>query len=226
MYSLVKINTYRCMSTQNDNFINELKYDAIKNSLKGFFARNIKKIAILLLFLLTVFLARFITKSYRRNKMLNYNSKIFESLASGEAIANLEKLYNDKNIPKISKTLAGLSLVKEYTKNSENDKIAKIYEDILDNEDDIYLKYYSGLNLLILKLNGKNTDNTYLENLFSKLENEENPLLDMVKEQKVLFLIKNGNYDDAKKIIDGMLSNDKISTSFKDRIRIYLDYIR
>lgn len=214
------------MSTQNDNFINELKYDAIKNSLKGFFTRNIKKIVVLLLVLLAIFLTRFITKNHRRNKMLNYNSKIFESLASGEAIANLEKLYSDKNIPKISKTLAGLSLIKEYTKNSENDKIAKIYEDILDNEDDIYLKYYSGLNLLILKLNGKNTDNTYLENLFSKLENEENPLLDMVKEQKVLFLIKNGSYDDAKKIIDGMLSNDKISASFKDRIRMYLDYIR
>lgn len=215
------------MSTQNDNFINELKYDAIKNNLKRFFAKNTKKILILLLLILTIFLTRFIIKSYKRNKILNYNSKIFESLVSEETIANLEKLYSDKNIPKISKTLAGLSLVREYTKDFENDdKIAKIYEDILDSEDDIYLKYYSGLNLLILKLNNKNTDNAYLENLFSKLENEENPLLDMVKEQKILFLIKNGSYDNAKKIIDGMLSDDKISTSFKDRIKIYMDYMR
>ena len=214
------------MSTQNDNFINELKYDAIKDNVKGFLTKNVKRILILLLILLAVFLGRFIVKSHKKNKILNYNSKIFESLSSQEVIADLEKLYNDENIPRVSKTLTGLNLVKEYAKKLENEKIAKIYEDILNNEGDTYLKYYSGLNLLILRLNDDNIDNTYLENLFSKLENEENPLLEMVKEQKILFLIKNGGYDDTRKIIDDLLSNDEVNSSFKNRIKIYSDYIR
>ena len=61
--------------------------------------------------------------------------------------------------------------------------------------------------------------------MFNRLENEENPLIDMVKEQKILFLIKNGSYDDAKKIIDSILSNEDVNISFKDRIKIYSDYI-
>ena len=134
-------------------------------------------------------------------------------------------MYNDENIPRISKTLTGLNLINEYTKNLDNKNVTKIYEDILDNEDDIYLKYYSGLNLLILKLNDETIEDKYIQELFNRLENEENPLIDMVKEQKILFLIKNGSYDDAKKIIDSILSNEDVNISFKDRIKIYSDYI-
>ena len=213
------------MSTQSDNFINELKYDAIKNNIKDFLSGNIKKILILLLLILAIYLTRYIIVNHRKNKILNYNSKIFESLVSKESITELEKLYNDENIPRISKTLTGLNLINKYTKNLDNKNVTKIYEDILDNEDDIYLKYYSGLNLLILKLNDETIEDKYIQELFNRLENEENPLIDMVKEQKILFLIKNGSYDDAKKIIDSILSNEDVNISFKDRIKIYSDYI-
>ena len=213
------------MSTQSDNFINELKYDAIKNNIKDFLSGNIKKILILLLLILAIYLTRYIIVNHRKNKILNYNSKIFESLVSKESITELEKLYNDENIPRISKTLTGLNLINEYTKNLDNKNVTKIYEDILDNEDDIYLKYYSGLNLLILKLNDETIEDKYIQELFNRLENEENPLIDMVKEQKILFLIKNCNYDDTKKIINNILSNEDVNISFKDRIKIYSDYI-
>ena len=70
------------MSTQSDNFINELKYDAIKNNIKDFLSGNIKKILILLLLILAIYLTRYIIVNHRKNKILNYNSKIFESSSS------------------------------------------------------------------------------------------------------------------------------------------------
>ena len=48
------------MSTQSDNFINELKYDAIKNNIKDFLSGNIKKILILLLLILMIFILNII----------------------------------------------------------------------------------------------------------------------------------------------------------------------
>ena len=58
------------MSTQSDNFINELKYDAIKNNIKDFLSGNIKKILILLLLILAIYLTRYIIVNHRKNKIL------------------------------------------------------------------------------------------------------------------------------------------------------------
>lgn len=215
------------MSTETDIFINELKFDAIKDGIKKFFYNNFKYILIIILFLSSFFLVRFLSNSYRKNQLQTYNSLIFRSLVSDKPIEELEKLYKNNDIPSISKTLTGINLIGQYTGNSENkERIIQIYNDIFDSEKDLYLKYYSGLNLLIFMLNDKTVSDKKIEELFSKLENEKNPLLNLVKEQKILFFIKLKKYTEAKNLLDNLSLNKNLNRYFKEKLNYYSDYIQ
>lgn len=215
------------MSTETDIFINELKFDAIKDGIKKFFYNNFKYILIIILFLSSFFLVRFLSNSYRKNQLQTYNSLIFRSLVSDKPIEELEKLYKNNDIPSISKTLTGINLIGQYTGNSENkERIIQIYNDIFDGEKDLYLKYYSGLNLLIFMLNDKTVSDKKIEELFSKLENEKNPLLNLVKEQKILFFIKLKKYTEAKNLLDNLSLNKNLNRYFKEKLNYYSDYIQ
>lgn len=215
------------MSTETDIFINELKFDAIKDAIKNFFYNNFKYILIIILFLSSFFLVRFLSRSYRKSQLQTYNSLIFRSLVSDKPIEELEKLYKNNDIPSISKILTGINLIGQYTGNSENkERIIQIYNDIFDSEKDLYLKYYSGLNLLIFMLNDKTVSDKKIEELILKLENEINPLLNLVKEQKILFFIKLKKYTEAKNLLDNLSLNKNLNRYFKEKLNYYSDYIQ
>lgn len=215
------------MSTETDNFINELKFDVIKDGIKNFFYNNFKYILIIILFISSFFLVRFLAQSYKKNQLQIYNSLIFKSLASDKPAEELEKLYADTKSPSVSRTLTGINLIGQYTGNSQNrERIIQIYNDIFDNEKDLYFKYYSGLNLLIFILNDKNISDEKIEELIIKLENEENPLLNLVQEQKILFFIKLKKYNEAKILLENLSANKNLNRYFKDRLNYYSDYIQ
>lgn len=216
------------MSTkkESDNFMNELKIDAVKAEMKGFFARYGKLLLLLVSSVGLFFLIRIGIQRRKINRLIGYNSMIFRGLASKNPIAELTKLYNDRDIPNTSKTLVGLNLIAQYEQNNQNiDSMAKIYEEIFRAEKDLYLRYYAGLNLLILKLNADESNAESVENLMGELDKEENPLRDLVMEQKVLLKIKTAKYEEANTLLNELLSRKDLNEYLRERLNNYKNYI-
>ena len=206
------------MSIESNNFINELKYDVLKDKIKLFLFRNINKIIILsILILVFIFGSLFITL-YKNNKLSNYNEKIYYALNGNNKIQDLEKLYNDNSIPRISKTFAGFSLVDLYS-NIENKE--NILKEIYENEKDLFFKNYAGISILSMEINKNNYNKEYIESLIIELDKKDNPLINLFLEQKALYLVKENKKEEAKKIfINLLLANE--NEYFKNRINIYL----
>ena len=206
------------MSIESNNFINELKYDVLKDKIKLFLFRNINKIIILsILILVFIFGSLFITL-YKNNKLSNYNEKIYYTLNGNNKIQDLEKLYNDNSIPRISKTFAGFSLVDLYS-NIENKE--NILKEIYENEKDLFFKNYAGISILSMEINKNNYNKEYIESLIIELDKKDNPLINLFLEQKALYLVKENKKEEAKKIfINLLLANE--NEYFKNRINIYL----
>ncbi|MDR1425502.1 MAG: hypothetical protein LBI70_00690 [Rickettsiales bacterium] len=214
------------MATDSDNFINELKFDEFKENTKKFLLKYFHYIVIVTIILVGFFAVRLSLKIIEKNKTEKYSEKIFLSLSSEKPAIELEKIHRDGSAPSTTKTFSGLALAEEYLKNSQQNEAANIYEDILRREKDVYLKYYAGLNLLILRLGEKNVDPDRINSLFLKLENDSNPLLDLVSEQKALFLIGQKKYDQAIEITENLLRRNDLNDDFKDRLGKYLDFLR
>ncbi|MDR1495122.1 MAG: hypothetical protein LBI29_03775 [Rickettsiales bacterium] len=212
------------MAKDSDNFINELKFDDLKENTKKFLLKYYKYIIAMVLALTIFFTVRFSVKNIERNRIEKYNERIFLSMASENPGVELEKIYGDKSIPSISKTFGGLSLVGEYTKNHQNEKVIEIYEEIFGRENDVYLKYYVGLNLLITRLNEENPNIERIGELFSKLESKDNPLINLVIEQKALFFIKQKKYDQAVEAIRNLMKRSDVDNNFRERLDRYLDF--
>lgn len=202
------------MSTES-NFINELKYDVKKDNIKQFFLKNIGlMIAIILtVFIISIFYMFIIL--HKTNKIQKYNTKIFEIMESENQEEELKKMFFDEKIPRISRTLAGFNLI-SILDNNEGDVIEKVYNDIFLNEKELFFKYYAGLNLLISKINLNKKDEE-IENLLKLLENKQNPVLNLVLEQKALFLKSQGKVEEAKEILNKLLK-ENFSSNFTDRI--------
>jgi hypothetical protein len=161
-----------------------------------------------------------------RSRMEKYNEQMLLGVSLEKPAAELEKIYGDKSIPPISKTLTGLSLIGEYTKNHQYGKIIELCEEIFNREVDVYLKYYAGLNLLIARLNEEKPDVDKISGLFSKMENDDNPLLNLVIEQKALFFVGRKKYDQAAEIIKNLLKKSSLDNSFIERLNKYLDFLQ
>lgn len=202
------------MSTES-NFINELKYDVKKDNIKQFFLKNIGPIitVVLTIFIISIFYMFIILQ--KTNKIQKYNTKIFEIMESENQEEELKKMFFDEKIPRISRTLAGFNLI-SILDNSEGDVIEKVYNDIFLNEKELFFKYYAGLNLLISKINLNKKDEE-IENLLKLLENKQNPVLNLVLEQKALFLKSQGKVEEAKEILNKLLK-ENFSSNFTDRI--------
>lgn len=191
------------MSTESI-FINELKYDLKKENFKKFIFKNINNIIFIILFIFLMSVIYMFSRLYISDKIKKYNEKIYKALDSQEIQENLEKIYKDKSIPSISKTFAGLCLINIYKQNNNYKDIIKIYNDILNNENNLFFKNYAGLNLLIIKLNDSNKDIKEIKSLIKKLENKKNPLINLVLEQKALFLIDQNKKEEAQKILNDL----------------------
>ncbi|MDR2077803.1 MAG: hypothetical protein LBP39_02440 [Rickettsiales bacterium] len=212
------------MVNESDNFINELKFDELKENIKNFMVRYYRYVIVFILVSLVYCGVSFSLKTLEKNRIQSYNRRIFLSLSSENTKEELEKIYVGKRTPAISRTFSGLSLVGEYIKNQRYDRIVEIYERIFDQEKDIYLRYYAGLNLLIARLNEENIDFEQINKLFSKMENRENPLLSLVLEQKALFFLKQKKYVVASEIINDILKRNDIDEHFRDRLNKYMDF--
>ncbi|MDR2777464.1 MAG: hypothetical protein LBB24_01690 [Rickettsiales bacterium] len=212
------------MARDSDNFINELKFDELKESGKKFLLKYYTYIVVVIVALVGFFTARFSLRNMEKSRIERYNERIFLGTSSGKPIAELEKIYRDESIPSVSKTFSGLSLIGEYIKSQRYERVVEIYEDIFTREKDVYLKYYAGLNLLIVRLNEEKPDVDKISILFSKLENGDNPLLNLVIEQKALFFIKQKKYDQAAEIIRNLLKRGDIDSNFRERLGRYLDF--
>ena len=207
------------MSIESNNFINELKYDVFKDKIKLFIFKHINKIIILsILILVFIFGSLFITL-YKNNKLSNYNEKIYYALNGNNKIRDLEELYNDNSIPRISKTFAGFSLIDLYN-NIENKE--NILKEIYKNEKDLFFKNYAGISILSMEINKDNYNKEYIESLIKELENKKNPLIDLFLEQKALYLVKENKKEEARQIFTNLLLSNE-SEDFKNRINIYLE---
>lgn len=207
------------MSIESNNFINELKYDVFKDKIKLFIFKHINKIIILsILILVFIFGSLFITL-YKNNKLSNYNEKIYYALNGNNKIRDLEELYNDNSIPRISKTFIGFSLIDLYN-NIENKE--NILKEIYKNEKDLFFKNYAGISILSMEINKDNYNKEYIESLIKELENKKNPLIDLFLEQKALYLVKENKKEEARQIFTNLLLSNE-SEDFKNRINIYLE---
>jgi tetratricopeptide (TPR) repeat protein len=162
---------------------------------------------------------------YKKSSVRKYNTQLFEILAVEDnfvRIDKMEKLYRNKKIPKISKTLCGIKLSREYYKMGNLGGFIMVNEEIMKRENDPVFKNVSGLNLLHVKLNEEVTDVDYLEKLFVILENKKNPFLNVVLEKKAIFYIKQGKKEEAREIFNGLLLDDSNDIDFKNRIKNYI----
>lgn len=206
------------MSTDS-NFINELKYDVKKDNIKQFLFKNVNTIITIISIIVLASIFYMFLTIYKSNKIQKYNDKIFKILESENQKEQLKKMYLDKKTPRISKTFIGLNLV-TILDNDENEMVENIYNDIFKNEKELFLKYYAGLNLLVLKIN-LNKNDKEIEDLLKLLENNKNPVLNLVLEQKALFLNNQGKEKESKKIFNELLKNN-LDKNFTDRINQYL----
>lgn len=212
------------MSTESENnFINELKFDVIKDKVKKFLFTYLHVIISGAIVLLCVICIGIFVNFYKNNKIENYNEKIFLALNSNDVIKELEKIYNNKSIPRISKTFTGIKLIEELT---DNEKIKDTYKEIFENEKDVFFKNYAGLNLITILINEENFDEKYINELFSILDSAKNPLQDLVLEQKVVFLIKQNNKGEAKTIINNLLRRNGDNTNFVNRLNKYIEILK
>lgn len=213
------------MSTES-NFISELKYDVKKDSIKQFIFKNINRIIFLILVIfITVILYMFINV-YKVNKIEKYNRQLFEIMDSKNVKEQLEDFYNKKSLPKITKTFVGFNLISSLEFSDDEDdkeKIKNIYSDIYNSEDDLFIKYYAGLNLLILRINN-NENSEEIENFIEDLLSKQNPLINLVLEQKALYFVAQGKNEEAKNILVNLLKND-LDEGSVERINQYLLYI-
>ncbi len=206
------------MSTES-NFINELKYDIKKDNIKHFLIKNINSIIAIIFIILVVSIFYMSFNIYKLNRIQQYNDKIFKIIESENQKEELKKIYFNSKVPRISKTFAGLNLIAILDDN-ENEMVEKIYNDIFENEKELFFKYYAGLNLLVLKINlNRNTKD--IEDLIKLLENSKNPVLNLVLEQKALFLKNQGKDEESKKVFNELLKRD-LDKNFADRINQYL----
>jgi hypothetical protein len=199
-------------------FVNDLRLSVQKDNVKKFILNNIGTIVavVLLVFITGIFCA--FASFYRSNKIKEHNMEMY--LISD--LTDLENLYNKKSIPQTSKTFVGLKLVSMYKKDGNNpDRITSVYEDIFKNEKDVFFKNYAGLNLLISKINQENYSAAEISELILVLENKENPLLNLVMEQKALFLMRENRKEDAKNILKD-LAKKEIDIYLRERIDEYL----
>ena len=209
------------MSIESNNFINELRYDVFKDKVKLFIFKHINKIIILsILILIFIFGSLFVTL-YKNNKLSKYNERIYYALNGNNKIQDLEKLYNDNSIPRISKTFAGFSLIDLY---DNNDKKEDILKEIYKNEKDLFFKNYAGIAILTIEINKNNYNKEYIESLIKELDNKKNPLINLFLEQKALYLVKENKKEEAKQIFGNLLLSNE-SEDFKNRINIYLEQL-
>lgn len=214
------------MSTESEKFfINELKLDVKKDKIKKFIINNINKIVVFCIVILLTFISYFLIGVYKDNKIEKYNNKVHFALNSNNVINELNSIYNEKSVPRITKTFVGLKLVEQYN-NNDNDKIKLIYEDIFENEKEVFLKYYAGLNLIMLELNKSDLDTSIIDNLINEQSNNINPLQDMVLEQKAIFLMRQNKNDDAKNIINSLLERNKENKNMSERLNKYAELIK
>ena len=212
------------MSTESEkNFINELKFDVVRDSVKKFLFIHLNTIISCTVIVLCIIFIGVFTNFYKNNKMENYNEKIFLALNSNNIIEELEKIYNNKSTPRISKTFAGIKLIEELT---DNEKIKNIYKEIFENEKDKFFKNYAGLNLITMLINEENFDEKYVNELFSILDNGKNPLQDLVLEQKVILLIKQTHNDEAKTIINNLLRRNGDNANTVERLNKYVEILK
>ena len=207
------------MSIESNNFINELKYDILKDKIKLFLFRNINKIIVLFILIFIIIFSTLFINLYKNNKLSKYNEKIYYALNGNNKIQDLEKLYNDNSIPRISKTFAGFSLIDLYTNDKNKEEILK---EIYKNEKDLFFKNYAGISILSMEINKNNYNKEYIESLIIELDKKDNPLINLFLEQKALYLVKENKKEEAKKIFINLLLTNE-NEYFKNRINIYLE---
>jgi predicted negative regulator of RcsB-dependent stress response len=150
---------------------------------------------------------------------------LFEGLELKDAtsrIQEFERIYYSKKTPRVSKTLSGMMLSREYYRAQDFPNLVKINEEILKNEKDVVLRNLSGLNIIHIKLNQPKLDTIYLDDLFKKLDNRKNPFLNVVREKKGIYYIKQNEKEKAKEVFDGLLSVENSDENLKNRINDYI----
>lgn len=209
------------MSIESNNFINELKYDVLKDKIKLFLFKHINKVILLFILILVFIFGSLFVNLYKNNKLSNYNEKIYYALNGENKIEELEKIYNDNSIPRISKTFAAFSLVDLYDNDDDKKNVLK---EIYQNERDLFFKNYAGLILLTLEVSKKDYDKDYINLLITELDNKNNPLINLFLEQKGLFFVKENKKDEARQIFATLLLSNE-NEDFKNRINIYLEQL-
>ena len=107
------------MSTESENnFINELKFDVIKDKVKKFLFTYLHVIISGAIVLLCVICIGIFVNFYKNNKIENYNEKIFLALNSNDVIEELEKIYYNKSIPVNVLEILGMDLLLYIFSNS------------------------------------------------------------------------------------------------------------
>ena len=166
-------------------------------------------------------------KYSRKNKIRIYNEKMFTALAikdTNEKIKQLNSLYEDKKNPEKSRNMVAIQIMKEYFANRDYDKAKSIGNTLLKSKDN-YIKYFAGLNILMME-NSRNINNyKELTDLIAIMEKKDNPFINLILEQKAILLMRQEKDKEAKDIFNQLLSKNNIDSGLKARIREYISIL-
>ena len=201
-------------------------------STSAFIKDNLKKIIILFIIIFLLFLIYQGYTFYNINKInklsISYfsNNKLDDELTK---YSEMQKLSNERGFYSI---LSTLELIKNHINNEDYDKSLELYNDIL-NTNDLDKNYVS-----LLAINGaynfidiviKNKNDKYISNInkFISLIDEnldnyignKNELLYLVS---ILSLKDDSDYKNNSELLiiyDDLISNEKISSAIKERVK-------
>ena len=169
----------------------------------------------------------FYVKYNKKNTVKTYNEKMFKVMAvedRNERIKQLNSLYEDKKNPEKSRNMVAIQIMKEYLADKNYDKAKTIGHKLLKSKDN-YIKYFAGLNLLMIG-NSRNIDNyKELMDLISTMEKEDNPFRNLILEQKAILFIRQGKDKEAREVFNNILSNTNVDNALRSRIREYISIL-
>lgn len=177
---------------------------------------NIYKVLLVLILILILFLS---FNSYKNKKEKQFNQKLFEIVENYDSDLDLlNNLYINKDISENNKIFVGMILAKKYTQKNMYNEAIKIYNEIYLNSSDNFIIEYSGYNLLKLYIIQK--DNEKILDLYNQLIKNNTDIIDLVKEQYILYLLDNNDIEQANNVINS-INKVQDNKELFERIELY-----
>jgi hypothetical protein len=148
-----------------------------------------------------------------------YKSIKFIESDKNKSINLLREIYEKRGLDVNVKTIIGIKLAELIGGHDGTKIFLEIYE---LHGNDIFLKNVAVLNALNNMINEKK-DEKEIRDLIVKISQNNNPLLNLVKEQEALFELQLGNNEKGIEILNEINNNFDTDELIKKRIENYLN---